>query len=191
MFISLFTATPLKCGNFEYDRCYCYYSLVARANIYNCSSSQLKFIPSVAPNLTNWLILKNNNIASLNEFRNYFSGIQFLSLRGNAITSINNIFLSELKEHQSITWINLAENQLKIISPQIQELTHLQNVWLGENPFHCDCSMTWMISWLNNFTTPSGEDIGKDYQKIICHSGQAKGLPIFTLNRVILGCYPR
>ena len=184
----LFTALPLKCGNLQ---CYCYYYLDARANIYNCSSSQLKVVPSVVPNLTNWVVLKNNNIANLNEFQSYFSEIQFLNLKGNLIASVGKTFLSELQKDKSNTWINLANNKLKMISPDIQNLTHLQKVWLGGNPFHCDCSMTWMISWLNNFKTQSGEHIIQDYQKLICHSGKAKGLPIFTLNRVILGCYPK
>ena len=50
--------------------------------------------------------------------------------------------------------------------------------------------MTWMIGWLNNFTTPKGKRIIVDYKDIYCQSGMMKDLPIYILNEVTMGCYP-
>ena len=47
-----------------------------------------------------------------------------------------------------------------------------------------------MIKWLNNFKRPTGEHVIVDYQDIKCQSGSMKGLPIYVLTEVIMGCYP-
>ena len=85
----------------------------------------------------------------------------------------------------------MANNRLTKIPSNFQELPFLEKVWLSGNPFHCDCSMTWMIGWLNNFTTSAGEHIVQDYQDLRCHSGAATKMPIYKLNEIILGCYPK
>ena len=107
------------------------------------------------------------------------------------LSSIDDSFLFNLQIKQSITWINLARNKLILIPSKIQQLNFLQKIWLSDNPFHCDCSMLWMISYLNNYTTSTGEHIVQDYQQLTCHSGTAIGTPIYKLNEVILGCYPK
>ena len=107
------------------------------------------------------------------------------------LPSINDSFLLCLQLKKSITWLNLARNKLTGIPSKIQGLHYLQKIWLSGNPFHCDCSMLWMIGWLNNFTTSTGRHIVVDYQDIRCHSGTAVGIPIYKLNEVLLGCYPK
>ena len=51
--------------------------------------------------------------------------------------------------------------------------------------------MTWMIGWLNNFTTSAGEHVVQDYQDLRCHSGAAMEMPIYKLNEIIWGCYSK
>ena len=79
---------------------------------------------------------------------------------------------------------------LKTLPQTISQITNLDKIWLSGNIFHCDCSMIWMTKWLNNYTTPSGSHIIQDYQFVKCHSGMMKGLPIYVLNEVVMGCYP-
>ena len=89
-------------------------------------------------------------------------------------------------------WFDLSENNLKRLPAEVQELTNLEKVWLRGNPIHCDCDMTWMIDWINNFrTTTTGERVVVDYAQFKCHSGKMGGQPIYKLNRVDLGCYPQ
>ncbi len=49
--------------------------------------------------------------------------------------------------------------------------------------------MLWLISWLNN-TRVSGQRLVQDYQDVICTGGKLDGTPVYTLNRVRMGCYP-
>ena len=159
--------------------------------MYNCSSQNLDKMPLSVPNFSDWVLLKDNNINNIDRFPNYLSKAQFLHLGGNILSNLNNSFLFKLQTSRSITWLNLAENRLTQIPTNFQELLLLQKIWLSGNPFHCDCSMLWMISWLNNFTTPEGEHIIQDYQDVRCRSGGAVGTPFYKLNEVMLGFYPK
>ena len=107
------------------------------------------------------------------------------------LSSINDSFLVNLQIKKSITWLNLARNRLTGIPSKIQELHYLQKIWLSGNPFHCDCSIIWMIGWLNNFTTSTGKHIVVDYHDVRCHSETLIGTPIYKLNEVLLGCFPK
>ena len=86
--------------------------------------------------------------------------------------------------------MDLSYNNIVTLPNKIQSLVHLQQIWLAGNPFHCDCSMTWMIGWLNNFTTSTKEHAIRDYRKLKCRSGRMKGSQIYLLNKVDLGCFP-
>ena len=187
----LLVASPVNCLQSDGQLCFCYYNIHFRFNVYNCSSGNLYTLPQSAPNLTNWILLENNNINKIHEFRDYLSEAQFLHLGGNKLSSINDSFLVNLQIGKSITWLNLARNRLTEIPTKIQELHYLQKIWLSGNPFKCDCSIIWMIGWLNNFTTSTGSHIVVDYQDVRCHSGTAIGTPIYKLNEVLLGCYPK
>ena len=175
----------------DYRVCYCHYNISFGVTVFNCSSKNLNTIPNTTPNFTNWVILKDNSIKDFEGLRGYLSQVQFLHLGGNLLSSINNTFLYNLQNNKSIVWLNVARNRLTSIPSKIQELNFLQKIWLSGNPFHCNCLMLWMIGWLNNFTTSTGKHVIVDYQDVRCHSGTAVGTPIYKLNEVILGCYPK
>ena len=120
----------------------------------------------------------------------YLKSIGYLNVNSNKITIMNGSFMSALLQSQTLKWLNLAFNDITNLPVNVQNLTHLEKIWLSGNPFHCDCEMTWMIGWLNNFTIPSKEHVIVDYQDIKCHSGKMKGKPIYKLNKVDLGCFP-
>ena len=187
----LLAASPVSCLQYDGHPCFCNYNIYFGVNVFNCSSENLYTLPWSAPNFTNWVLLENNNIYKIHEFRDYLWETQFLHLVGNMLPSINDSFFLNLQLKKSITWLNLARNRLTGMPTKIQELTYLQKIWLSGNPFHCDCSIIWMIGWLNNFTTSVGNHIVVDYQDVICHSGTAVGSPIYKLDKVLLGCYPK
>ena len=120
----------------------------------------------------------------------YICDIKFLNLKLNKITSLSSHFLDSVFESKTIRWIDLSENSIVTLPYKIQSLIDLQKIWLAGNPFHCDCSMTWMIGWLNNFTTSTRDHVIQDYQKLKCRSGKMKGSQIYLLNEVDLGCFP-
>ena len=107
------------------------------------------------------------------------------------LSSIKDSLFSNLQQYRSIIWLNLAGNKFTKLPLKIQNLNYLKKIWLSDNLFHCDCSMLWMIGWLNNFTTSTGKHVIVDYQDVRCYSGTTVGTPIYKLNEVILGCYPK
>ena len=156
----------------------------------NCSSLNLHNIPSSIPHFTDWLILENNHVRNLDSIHTNLGTISFLNLKRNKISSMTNSFVKNLSESKSLKWLDLSDNKLKHLLPEIQEVTTLEKVWLRGNPFHCDCDMTWMISWINKFIVITRERIVVDHAQVKCHSGKMRGQQIFKLNEVDMGCYP-
>ena len=148
-------------------------------------------LPPSVPNSTDWLILQNNDVRNLDIFHTYLCTISYLNLKQNKISSITNSFLGNLSESKSLKWLDLSDNNLKRLPTEVQELTNLEKVWLSGNPIHCDCDMTWMIDWINNFRTiTTREHVMVDHYQLNCHGGKMNGKPIYKLNKVDLGCYP-
>ena len=190
-FYNIFSGLPVQCGSHSERMCYCHYLLNVRANVYNCSNSNEKWLPPLVPHSTNWFLLQGNHIFELNSNFEYLRSIWFLDLKSNSIKLISDTFIDTVKKGGEIKWLDLSENNLARIPSTIQELTFLEKVWLDGNPFHCDCEMTWMIGWLNNFTGPDGEHKIVNYDRLVCHQGIMKGMPIYLLKVVDMGCFPK
>ena len=98
-------------------------------------------------------------------------------------------FIENLQKSRCVSF-DLSHNKLTQLPKYMQNLTNLNRIWLSGSNFRCECSMTWMIKWLNNLRTSSGNHVIVDYQNVTCHSGKMKGKPIYLLNEVEMGCYP-
>ena len=131
-----------------------------------------------------------NNIFELSSNFDYLHNIWFLDLKFNKIKFISDTFIYSVKEGGTIKWLDLSDNKLARIPSSIQELAFLEKIWLDGNPFHCDCEMTWMIDWLNNFTGPDGEHKIVNYDTLACQQGIMKDMPIHLLKVVHMGCFP-
>ena len=180
----------MQCSSPQGYICYCNYKQDFRVNIYTCSSKNAKGFPSTIHDNTNWLVVENTNITNLHETMDYFKEIWSLSLHKNKISSIWESFWQQMIEYRNIKRLNLSRNKIVSISQKVKEMFWLENIWLAGNPFHCNCEMTWMIGWINNFTTSSGEHTVVDYQDVKCHSGMMIGTPIYKLKEVEMGCFP-
>ncbi len=77
----------------------------------------------------------------------------------------------------------LKNNLLQSVPEAIQTHTGFDELYLSGNPFDCGCDMTWMVTWLNNFS-----EIVKDYKEIKCGNGRFKDIPIHVLTDTALGC---
>ena len=83
--------------------------------------------------------------------------------------------------------LDLSGNELQTVPRSIQSMSSIKKLKLGDNPFRCNCDMTWMIGWLNINRT---KDIVDNYTDIICHNGKFRGMPVYRLNLVDMGCFP-
>ncbi len=111
-------------------------------------------------------------------------------LTGNNIKQITDEDVKKLNQLKDVKELDLRHNRISDISKQMQQLENVEHIWLGENPFHCDCRMTWMITWLNGHKNSSGKSIVMDFQNVKCNNGRFSGLPIHLISDVLLGCYP-
>lgn len=170
--------------------CFCHYKIEENANIYNCSSSSVPHLPHSYPLDTDWLVIKNDIPTKLNDSFDSGNSIWYLDVSKSQVIEISNEFINNLKSQNGIQWLNLQKNNLTSIPSNIQDLNYLQKIWVSENPIDCNCEMIWMIGWLNNFKTLSGEHIIQDYKYVVCHSGLNIGDPIYKLDEVDMGCYP-
>ena len=166
-----------------------------RTNVYNCSSTtvdkrQPNEWPSHIHRLTDWLIVTDSYIPYLCPATDNFTGLSLLDLSNNKISEVCEEFLEEISKLRNMTELNLSQNKFTTIPKGLANLTHLKKIYLGANPFHCDCSMTWTIEWLNKFTDLMGDHIIADYKNVKCHDGQVAGRPIYTLNPVDMNCFP-
>ena len=180
---------PVRCQTSVGHFCYCYYSRAVSANIYNCSTPTKLSFPSIIEESTDWLIFENSNIIHLCDWLPYLDNVRFLTLKRNKIQTICDSFVMNLSQSNCLS-LDLSENKLNKLPETMLSLTHLEKLWLSGNPYHCDCSITWMAKWLNNFKTSVGKHVIVDYQNVTCHSGKMIGKPIHLLNGDAMGCVP-
>ena len=180
-----FVVYPVPCDILH--PCNCYYNTDVGYNVLNCSQSNLKKLPPVVPSKTDWFILDNSNIPSICSFNYTNSMIKKLDLKDNIIGSVCQSFYKDLGLN-SLKELNLANNRITSIPRLIQE-SRLTKIWLGGNPFHCDCHMTWMIKWLKNCIQTGKQNV-IDCSTVTCYSGQMIGKPIHQLTEKDLECFP-
>ncbi len=184
--------TSLPCGVY----CNCYYNQSGKANVFNCSGQQVTKLPSDAPRFTNWIEITQSSVTKLCGSYPYFLqgavNVTSLSLRKSRVSYVCDSTLNFILKHSHITWLDLSNNELRNISPLFRAPhNHLEKLWLAGNPIQCDCSMIWLIDWISNAVAHSGERLVQDYQSITCGPGQQAGTPIYKLNRVEMGCFPK
>ena len=172
------------------NKCLCYFSEENKANIFNCSNSDSISLPQFVLRETNWLLMENSEVNTFFLTTNISNTIKYLNMHNSKVMSIPEEFLHQVNASTTLKWLDLSYNRLPAIPEKFKTLKNIEKVWLGGNPFNCDCKMVWMIEWLNNFKTPTGEHKIVDYEKLFCKSGKMKNLPIYVLNDVSMGCYP-
>ncbi len=177
------------------DGCRCHYDINQRANIFSCTGLNYTALPKVVPNLTQWINFRKTNMTHLCGIYNYLKRpdtiITYLNLEASEIDLICQDALDEILNNSNIQTLSLAKNKLKEIPIIFNSTTgRLQQLWLGGNPVRCDCNMLWLIPWLNS-TQVSGKRLVQDYKDVICSGGQWDGTPVYILDKVRMGCYPR
>ena len=91
------------------------------------------------------LELENNNIRSIPA--NAFSNISILHLYNNKISIID----PHAFAGADVTVVTLHENKLTSVPWGVfHSLTNLNHLDLSNNPWKCDCSITWLKVWLGN-----------------------------------------
>ena len=154
------SAQPTSCS----QNCLCHYDIRNRVNIMNCSAGDRSRFPTVEPK-TDWLVVANGNLSNLC-YGVGLDNIKSLVLKGNNITSMCDKFGENLNKI-GLNHIDLSENALTRIPKSFEGLKHVHTLLLLKNQYICDCTMLWMVDWLVNFTTASGNKIVSDYVNVV------------------------
>ncbi len=162
--IFFISGSPLPC----LDGCSCFYSLQYEANTVNCSYNNMTKMPNTILQSTETLVMTGNNIKELQcadpcPYRE----VKHFDFQGNKIDIVKDIFYEEL--FPSANSVKLSNNNLKHVSQLIQKVGKKVKLWLGNNPFECNCDMMWMRDWLQNATNV------QDKNNITCRPGKWKG----------------
>ena len=179
---------PVTCSS----GCYCYYLQSERANVLNCSGSDVgQFNNLDIPKGTARIIASNNNIGHLcPEFN--LENVTYFDFHSSNITSICDDFFVFLlaNSSRSVTYLNLANNHLKSFSKVLKKFIFLETLCLSGNPVECTCDNVWFVEWMIEFTTPSGNKIIQDYQKVTCADERWNKTAVYKLSYKKMGCYP-
>ncbi len=163
----------------------CNYIQEYQANLMTCT----KKFPLEIPDMTNWLTISGGSIGRLCGNFAYFGQISNLNLSTNGITGICDSFIDSILKANTTKYVDLFGNEITHL-PKATMQGNFERIWLSGNRFECNCDMLWMANWLANTMSPSGGHLISDYNKVLCHNGKNKGIPIFTLNATYMNCLP-
>lgn len=138
------------------------------AILVNCSNRNLVAMPTNLPSNTKIVSLENNEItnltirlSSLSKWKN----VTYLILNNNTIESLSG--LEGTKIFRNLVALHLSHNKLSEIPYYILDLhlSHLDELYLSDNPWRCDCNTVPFQNWLkSNFRV-------KDVDNIRCAAG--------------------
>ncbi len=157
---------PLPCA----DQCFCFYSMDGEENTMNCSFSNMTQLPDEIQPRTQQLIMTGNNLEMfyLPYNKSDILYLKTLDLSNNSIRDFDEAsFKASLLSGISL---KLSGNNLKEIPAKIVDFNLTAHIWLGKNPYECNCNMMWMRDWLQNVSHVMDRD------EIKCGPGKYQGM---------------
>ena len=140
------------------------------------------------PNETTWLIANHNSVNYLCWSDN-IKDIEHFEIHSSNIFTICDEFFSRINRTGKAKYLDIAKNNLKVISKSLKSVEQLE-VYLAGNPIECNCDTLWVTQWFNT-TGGSGHKTVKDYKDIKCVNDKWKGLQVYQLNGIKMGCFPK
>ena len=165
--------------------CRCYTDVHTKALVADCSKLGIVEIPENLPNYTDWLIVPENNISSLNQEilqTSFFPYITKLDISSNNLDNISNLFEVYTCSISRLSFLDISNNNLTTLPRNIMNISSLSNLWLGRNSFKCICDNFWMKDWLNK----SG--IVENYTNITCTKVDGKEIRMIDMDPQEVGC---
>ena len=163
--------------------CNCRYDTERSVNVFNCSYTCMKSLPTEIEVGTDSVNFSHNNISSITFYPSYIDNMRYMDISFSGLQSIHESFFLHLANRSIMRKLNLASNGLKSLPNTITKL-HLDALSIGDNPYHCDCSIMWMRDWLLQLSTLNNSD----YTNAVCKSGSMIDTPIYLLDSSHMGC---
>ncbi|KAL3203280.1 hypothetical protein MRX96_041960 [Rhipicephalus microplus] len=128
----------------------------------NCTWRRLTSIPTVLPQGTVLLDLRDNEISTLDDtLKAAAPELQFLSLKDNVLQNLNVTFTPVKLQN-----IDLRGNNFKRMPYSLLTEGNLTAIWLSGNPFVCDCADYPLMRWIQVHV-----DVIKDIHDVVCADG--------------------
>ncbi len=153
---------PLPC----LEGCLCHYSTSDDSNTMQCNNKSV--LPVNLLPFTEQLIMTGSNLITLDVVASVLAQVKRFVFRRCNIKHISQTALQVLLLHADI--IDISENQMTELSENIMNMK--AQLWVGNNPYDCNCDMIWMRDWLQNATNVM------DKENITCGPGKWKGIEI-------------
>ena len=126
------------------------------------------------------LNLRNNEIKDIPPYP-YLMNVTVLKLSNNKIDELQ---VSTLKKLKHIETLLIDSNQLTSLPREIETI-NFTKLALDQNLFKCDCKTIWMKHWLLK-----NKRRIKDFEKVLCASGDTPGQAMFNLPDDEFVCSP-
>ena len=149
----------------------------------NCSKSELTKIPKSLPIDTDWLILNGNNISSpeVTEIK-HINSLSRIDLKDNEMKIISEDFAQFLSKHGNLDDLDISNNNLKTIPRNFKNVNILK-LSLSGNRFQCTCNNMWMKNWLIE-----SRNMIQEYNTVSCQLESGRHIPFAHLTDADLKC---
>nr|XP_037274611.1 protein toll-like [Rhipicephalus microplus] len=143
--------------------CECHEGPLGARDIHvNCASRRLTSVPTVLPQGTVLLDLRDNEISTLDDtLKAVAPELQFLSLKDNMLQNLNVTSIPVKLQD-----IDLSGNDFKRLPYSLLTERNLTAIWLSGNPFVCDCADYPLMRWIQVHV-----DVIKDIHDVVCADG--------------------
>ncbi len=176
--VCLFSVIPVPCP----DNCTCFHSFTYKANVTDCSRIKRKSLPKSVIDSTNWLLMSGNDLETLSAEPKYMATLDYVDFKGSNIQYLSDDFVELVLHSKSLTRIDLSQNKMTLLPESIKTLTNSTKIWLGGNPYNCECSILWIRDWLQKTSSVQDKD------NVTCMNGKSLGVPIHMLDAKLMGC---
>ncbi len=152
------------------DGCVCHYDIDDEANTMNCHHNNMTELPDQLLPRTEQLIMTGNHVINIlfSKNRSDLSDLKTLNLENNSVRKIDEASFKALL--LCGISVKLSGNHIRQVPPMLANINYTADIWLGRNPYECNCDTMWMRDWLLNATNVM------DKEKIVCASGKWKGM---------------
>ncbi len=133
----------------------------------DCRHNNMTNLPDNVVMGTEHLSMEGNNIRALRLVKQELIQVKVFDLKFSGITTIGDAAMQNLLV--STQELILTHNNLHVLPMSIQAAQNQTKLWLGDNPYECNCDMMWMRDWLLNATNVMDRD------NMTCASGEWKG----------------
>ena len=116
---------------------------------------------------TDCFLLSGNNLGSLNKAPDYLENISLLNLSSSNITEIDAKTMAIMIKY--IRHLDIRRNNLRDLPQTIKMINGINELYISENPYQCNCDTLWMKDWLTNASYVTDRD------NVTCSNGKLKG----------------